>query len=113
MAKQNMSKKHIVTSFHNLSPELEEAVKAFYPLGFTDAMMRIDKPNGDFFYAVPYDTEDVAYLVKIDVKIDDKAHEEDDKDYYDDDLKGADELSDDGSGDGGDSVVSTDDDVDI
>lgn len=49
MAKQNMAKKHIVTSFHNLSPELQEAVKAFYPLGFTDAMMRIDKPNGDFF----------------------------------------------------------------
>jgi hypothetical protein len=58
-------------------------------------MMRIDKPNGDFFYAVPFDTEEVAYLVKIDVKIDDKAHEEDDKDYYDDDLKGADELQDD------------------
>ena len=97
MAKQNMAKKHIVTSFHNLSPELQEAVKAFYPLGFTDAMMRIDKPNGDFFYAVPYDTEDVAYLVKIDVKIDDKALEEDDKDYYDDEIKGADEISDDAS----------------
>ena len=91
MAKPNTAKKHIVTSFHNLTPELQEAVKAFYPLGFTEAMMRIDKPNGDFFYAVPFDTEEVAYLVKID----DKAHEEDDKDYYDDDLKGADELQDD------------------
>ena len=95
MAKPNTAKKHIVTSFHNLTPELQEAVKAFYPLGFTEAMMRIDKPNGDFFYAVPFDTEEVAYLVKIDVKIDDKAHEEDEKDYYDDDLKGADELQDD------------------
>ncbi|MBQ5879211.1 MAG: hypothetical protein IIW59_03855, partial [Alistipes sp.] len=89
MTKPNTAKKHIVTSFNNLPAELQEAVKAFYPLGFTDAMMRIDKPNGDFFYAVPFDTEDTAYLVKIDVKIDDKAGEEDDKDYYDDDLKGA------------------------
>ncbi len=113
MAKQNTAKKHIVTSFHNLTPELQEAVKALYPLGFTDVMMRIDKPNGDFFYAVPFDTEEVAYLVKIDVKIDDKAHEEDDKDYYDDDLKGADELQDDGNDGIGDSVVSTEDDVDI
>ena len=50
-------------------------------------MMRVDKPNGDFFYAVPFDTDEVAYLVKIDVKIDNGATEEDDKDYYDDEIK--------------------------
>ena len=111
MAKQNIAKKRIVTSFHNLTPELQEAVKAFYPLGFTDAMMRIDKPNGDFFYAVPYETEEISYLVKIDVKIDDKVHEEDDKDYYDDDLKGADDLQD--SEEAAEPGVSTDDDVAI
>ena len=103
MAKQNTTKKHIVTSFHNLTPELQDAVKEKYPLGFTEAMMRVDKPNGDFFYAVP--------LVKIDVKIDDNAQEEDDKDYYDDEIKGADEIQDDANSDdgGGDS----DDDVNI
>ena len=111
MAKQNITKKRIVTSVHNLTPELQEAVKAFYPLGFTDAMMRIDKPNGDFFYAVPYETEEISYLVKIDVKIDDKVHEEDDKDYYDDDLKGADDLQD--SEESAEPGVSTDDDVAI
>lgn len=109
MAKQNTMKKHIVTSFHNLSPELQDAVKRFYPLGFTEAMIRVDKPNGDFFYAVPFDTEDIAYLVKIDVKIDDNSQEEDDKDYYDDDIKGADDLQDDGS----DNNEERDDDVDI
>ena len=98
MAKQNTAKKHIVTSFHNLTPELQEAVKAFYPLGFTEAMMRIDKPNGDFFYYVPFETEDTSYLVKIDVKIDDKAEEAVEEDYYsDDELKGADEIQDDAS----------------
>lgn len=68
MAKQNTTKKHIVTSFHNLTPELQDAVKEKYPLGFTEAMMRVDKPNGDFFYAVPFDTDEIAYMVKIDVK---------------------------------------------
>lgn len=88
-----MPKKHIVTSFNKLSPELQDAVKEKYPLGFTDFMIRVDKPSGDFFYAVPYDTDEVAYLVKIDVKIDDKAQDDDDKDYYDDDeIKGADEI---------------------
>lgn len=109
--KQNTAKKHIVTSFHNLSAELQDAVREKYPLGFTDAMMRVDKPNGDFFYAVPFDTDEVAYLVKIDVKIDNGATEEDDKDYYDE-IKGADELQ--GAGDDdGDSVEQSDDDVDI
>lgn len=111
MAKQNIAKKHIVTSFHNLTPEMQEAVKEKYPLGFTDAMIRVDKPNGDFFYAVPYDTDEVAYMIKIDVKIDDSA-QDDDKDYYDDELKGADELQ--GADDDTSELSeSSDDDVDI
>ena len=69
--------------------------------------MRIDKPNGEFFYAVPFETDEINYLVKIDVKIDDRADDaviektqtgaalDDDKDYYDDDIKGADDLQDD------------------
>ena len=89
------AKQRLVTSFNNLAPELQEAVKAAYPLGYTDYMMRIDKPNGDFFFAVPFETEEISYLVKIDVKIDDASTEEEDKDYYDDDLKGADELAND------------------
>ena len=93
------AKKRLVTSFNNLPLELQEAVKAAYPLGYTDFMMRIDKPNGDFFFAVPFETEEISYLVKIDVKIDDAPADEDDKDYYDDDLKGADELANDDSDD--------------
>lgn len=109
-AKQNTAKRHIVTSFHNLSAELQEAVRESYPQGFTDSMMRVDKPNGDFFYAVPFDTEEVAYLVKIDVKIDNGAAEEDDKDYYDDEIKGADEIQ---NGDDDDAGGDQSDDVDI
>ena len=91
------AKKRLVTSFNNLPLELQEAVKAAYPLGYTDFMMRIDKPNGDFFFAVPFETEEISYLVKIDVKIDEAPTDDDDKDYYDDDLKGADELANDDS----------------
>ncbi len=90
-----VTKKRLVASFKNLSPELQSAVKELYPAGFLDAMMRFDKPNGDFFYAVPFETEEVSYLVKIDVKIDDITEDDDDKDYYDDEIKGADDLSDD------------------
>lgn len=94
------TKKRLVVSFNNLPVELQEQLRTEYPLGYSDVMMRIDKPNGDFFYAVPFETEEVSYLVKIDVKIDDITDDDDDKDYYDDDLKGADELDDDTSEDG-------------
>ena len=93
------AKKRLVVSFKNMTPELQEEVKAAYPLGFSDYMIRIEKPNGEFFFAVPFETEEISYLVKIDVKIDDMSGEEEDRDYYDDDLKGADELANDDSDD--------------
>lgn len=93
MITKKNSKPRSIVSLMSLAPELQEEVKKLYPYGYTDAMMRIDKPNGDFFYAVPFETESVSYLVKIDVKIDEHIEEED-RDYYDDDLKGADELAD-------------------
>ena len=91
------AKKRLVVSLKNMTPELQDEVKAAYPAGFADFMMRIPKPNGEFFFAVPFETEEISYLVKIDVKIDDISGEEEDKDYYDDDLKGADELANDDS----------------
>ena len=87
-------KRRSVVSFANLPEELQEEVKKLYPYGYNEAMMRIEKPNGDFFYAVPFETDEVSYLVKVAVKIDDHIDEEEDKDYYSDDLKGADEFAD-------------------
>ena len=93
---QNSTKKKLVASFNNLPSELQEEVKALYPRDFAEVMTRFDKPNGDFFYYVPFETEDTSYLVKIDVKIDDKSDEAMEDEYYgDDELKGADEIQDD------------------
>ncbi|MBQ1225425.1 MAG: hypothetical protein IIW38_02355 [Alistipes sp.] len=89
------AKKRLVVSFNNLPAELQEALKAAHPAGFADVMMRIPKPNGEFFFAVPFETEEISYLVKIDVKIDDTDPDDDDKDIFgdEDDISGADELS--------------------
>ena len=105
MVKAMANKKHLVASFHNLSPELQEEIKQKYPLGFTDAMIRVDKPNGDFFYAVPYDTDEISYLVKID----DLSEDEEEKEYYDDEIKGADDIQEESS----QAEEATDDDVEI
>ena len=91
----NNTKKRIVTSINNLTPEQLEEVKALYPKGFSEVMSRIDKPNGDFFYVVPYETEETSYLLKIDVKIDENADEVDDDDFFgDDEIAGAEEIQD-------------------
>ena len=85
-----VQKKRLVISQDKLAPELLERLLEHYPTGYTDAMMRIDKPNGDFFYAVPFETEDIYYLVKINVKIDGKIN--DDRDIFetdDDEVKDA------------------------
>ncbi len=94
MTAESKTKKKLVVSFNNLAPELQDEVKKKYPLGFADHMIRIDKGGGDFFYAVVFETEDISYLVKIDVKVDDSVEEEEDKEYYDDEIKGADEIID-------------------
>lgn len=95
MVKDQKNKKRVAISYHNLSQELQDALKARYPLGFTEEMIRIDKGPGDFFYAVVLETEEINYLVKIDVKIDDGNNmEEEEKDYYDEDIKGAEDISD-------------------
>ena len=93
MATDN-KKRRLITSFHNLTPEQQAEVKALYPLGFTEVMTRYDKPDGSFFYTVPYETEEAYYMVKIDVKVDDGQDDDNDSYYDEDDLKGADELAD-------------------
>ena len=81
------AKKKVVVSFKNLSPELQEEVKKQYPLGFSEKMIRIDLGPEKFFYAVPFETEEVRYMVKINVKIDTKVEEEEEKDYFEEEAE--------------------------
>lgn len=91
MALVNKSKKRVVVSYKNLLPELQEEIKKQYPNGYTDSMLRVDKGPGNFFYAIMLETEEVSYLVKVDVKVDDQVEDEDDKDYYSDEIKETDD----------------------
>lgn len=93
--KGNTVKKRLVVSYKNLSPELKEEVRQRYPYGYADQMIRVEKGPGDFFYAIVLETADISYLIKVDVKVDDRPEEEEEKDYYDDsEIKGADEIID-------------------
>lgn len=68
-----MTKKKIVTSMDKLTPDVLEAIYKKYPDGWANHVMRITKPNGEFFHAITVDTAEISYLVKVVVKVDSKS----------------------------------------
>jgi len=76
-----VQKKRLVVSYKNCPDEVIQAIKEKYPLGYGDAIIKVQKPNGDFFHAITVDLEDVSYLVKVDVKIDNLTEEEFEKQF--------------------------------
>ena len=79
-----MEKKRLVVSYKNCSDEVLDAIKKKYPNGYNDFVMKVQKPNNDFFYAITVDTADASYLIKVDVKIDNLTEEEFEKEFGDD-----------------------------
>ncbi|MBP5506120.1 MAG: hypothetical protein J6X89_08505 [Bacteroidales bacterium] len=97
----NQPKKRIIISYDNMSQDLKDAFDRKYPHGYADYMgdiMKVDKPDGSCFHAVPFRpenedeevVEDVLYLVKINVNTDNV--EEVEKELFED-------QSDEGGGD--------------
>ena len=76
-----VQKKRLVVSHKNCSDDVLQAIKEKYPLGFGDSIIKVEKPNGDFFHAITVDFEDVSYLVKVNVKIDNLTPEEFEKQF--------------------------------
>lgn len=93
-------KKRLVVNYKNLQPEILELVKEKFPKGYSDYVIKVDKGNGEFFYAITLDTEDISYLIKVDVKVDTNV------DDVEKELFGADN-------DGGDDFTESDDAADF
>jgi hypothetical protein len=86
-------KKRLVISYKSCPDKVIQTLKEKYPLGYGDAIIKVQKPNGDFFHAVTVDFEDICYLVKVDIKIDNLTEEEFEKQFgsgVGDDTNGAD-----------------------
>lgn len=74
-----MDKKKLVISYKNLTPELLALVKLKYPTGYQNHVIKVTKPNNEFFHAITLDTEEASYLIKVNVKIDTKPKDDDDE----------------------------------
>jgi len=73
-----MERKRLVISYSNVSPEVLEAIRKKYPLGYSNHVIKVNTKGDDFFYAITVNTEEASYLVKVPVKIDTKGSLNDD-----------------------------------
>lgn len=88
-------RKKLIINYANITPELLEAIRKKYPLGWINHTIKVPTSGGGFFYAITLDTDDASYLIKVPVKVDTKS--EKDEDFFDTalDLKEHDEKEDD------------------
>jgi len=65
-----VASKNVITSYNKIDDNLKRELIKKYPDGFSNYLRRYPKPNGEFFVAVPLDVEDMHYLIKVEVKVD-------------------------------------------
>ncbi|MCB0807560.1 MAG: hypothetical protein KDC05_17330 [Bacteroidales bacterium] len=97
-----MAKKRIITSIEKVSQEVRDLITETYPLGWKNNVLRINKPNGEFFHAITLETDEISYLIKVAVKVDSKAdlEKEEEKGYA-----GSSDNGDDGAEESDDEVA--------
>ena len=77
------SKPRVVKDYDKLDEAVVEQIKLAYPLGFRNHLVTFKNAQGDTVSALPFDTDDRYYLVRMTVKQAVRIIEEDDD--YDDD----------------------------
>jgi hypothetical protein len=60
-----VAKKRIIKSYEQLSEELVERLKEKYPDGYEDRTITFTNPRGEIEVAIPFETEDIYYLIKL------------------------------------------------
>jgi hypothetical protein len=75
------NRKKLIINYANVTPELMEAIRKKYPLGWINHTIKVPLPGGTFFFAITIDTDEVSYLIKVPVKIDTKSDK--DEDFFD------------------------------
>ncbi|MGK7397590.1 MAG: hypothetical protein ACNS62_23635 [Candidatus Cyclobacteriaceae bacterium M3_2C_046] len=76
-----MEKKRIIKSYEKLSSELQDKLRDQYPYGFSNKLIRLNNSKNETFFAVPLETDDTTYMVKVQIeKI--KRHDDADDEFH-------------------------------
>ena len=60
-----MGKKRIIKKYEQLDEELLKLVQDSYPDGFEDHLISFQSPKGELELALPLETDEVSYLIKM------------------------------------------------
>src|SRR5574344_1136961 len=63
----NNSKPRVIKDYDKLPLELQEQIKLEYPFGFSDNLIRCTNKDGLIVSALPFETEDKYYMVRMTV----------------------------------------------
>lgn len=90
-----VNRKKLIINYANVTPELMEAIRKKYPLGWINNTIKVPLAGGAFFFAITLDTDEASYLIKVPVKIDTKSDK--DEDFFEStlDMKESDDKDDD------------------
>lgn len=63
-----MSKPRVIKAFESLDSEIQEQIKLAYPRGFEKNLIRFKNIQGKFVSALPFETEEKYYMVKMSIE---------------------------------------------
>ena len=58
-------KKRVIKDFNNLSEETREEIKKQYPHGYLNQIITFFNKDKQLISALPYETEEISYLIKM------------------------------------------------
>lgn len=58
-------RKRVIKDFRNLPEEIREAIRDLYPYGYVNDLITFSDKDKHIISALPYETEDISYLIKM------------------------------------------------
>ena len=74
----NHNKPRVIKDYEKLDPEIQERIKLEYPSGYSDSLIYFNNKDGKRVSALPFETDDKYYLVRMTVYEAEKIIEDDD-----------------------------------
>ncbi len=79
----SQDKPRVIKDYDKLDPAIQEQIKLVYPAGFSDHLLYYFDKDGKNVSALPFETEDKYYLIRMTLSEAERIIEDDDD--YDDD----------------------------
>lgn len=78
-----MGKKRIIKDYDQMPPEIIIQLKEQFPYGYQEHLLRFNNAKGELISALPYETDDIFYLVRMNI---DGGYSFIDEDDFEDDF---------------------------